>query len=125
MDKIELLITKLKVFPEFDKEVRGILKKEFNEDYTVMDVTFIALKKKELIGICNLKSEGLWLNGLFVKPEYRKRGIGLSLVDAVIDEVKEDLFLSTKKEELIPFFKKKDFKEYDKKDSFIIMKREY
>jgi len=69
--------------------------------------TFVALENDEIVGMASLVEDDMgtrpeltpWLAAVYVLPEFRSRGIGLTLVKAAIEEAKalgvERLYLFT------------------------------
>lgn len=64
-----------------------------------MPITFIALENNQPVGTCSLrKNDGIrpdlvpWLGSLYVEPNFRSRGIGEKLIDAVINKAQNMKF---------------------------------
>ncbi|MFA7276653.1 MAG: GNAT family N-acetyltransferase [Pseudobdellovibrionaceae bacterium] len=78
--------------------------------------TFVALHKGIPVGCALLSSEDLpsrkeltpWLSNLYIKEDYRKRGIGTQLVDFVANEAKRigfpKMWLFTEREETLMLY---------------------
>lgn len=86
------------------------------------EVLFVVVDEEEYIGICGLNrevsvNEGIGrIRRLYVKPEYRNKGIGKELIKAVIKEGKpyfKRLVLKTDNEKAYAFYKTLGFNETD------------
>ncbi|MFD1135987.1 GNAT family N-acetyltransferase [Paenibacillus shunpengii] len=90
------------------------------------EALFIAVYRSECIGICGLnqetsiKSEIGRIRRLYVKPEYRNKGIGRELLNAVVkfgEPYYKRLVLKTDNEKASAFYKVHGFKETDGVDN--------
>ncbi|MCS7027397.1 MAG: GNAT family N-acetyltransferase [Bacteroidia bacterium] len=90
------LVQQLAIFERAPQEVT-VTVEEYERDFedNLFDV-FVAIKDQKIVGIAffyigysTWKGKMLYLEDLFVLPEYRKQGIGKMLFDAVIAEANE------------------------------------
>ena len=86
---------------------------------------YVFLKDDDLVGFISVENKddgSKWIQALEVRPKYRKLGIGKSLLDYAVKELKAD-HLSVRKtnDVALNMYKKYGFKEYDSTDSMIYM----
>jgi ribosomal-protein-alanine N-acetyltransferase len=108
------------------KELNALNKKYFGESRDYTDeiksrntIVFVIEDMKEIVGISGLKINDWnntgWLLNIFIRPDFRKKGLGSMIVQKVIDETRKDnlrcLIAEAPSESNAPFlFKKMGFR---------------
>jgi ribosomal protein S18 acetylase RimI-like enzyme len=78
---------------------------------------FIALDKNEIVGYCvgKIEDKTVWAESLFVKPEYRKKGIGRKLykkIEMIADKLSSETvynWIHPNNKKIISFLKKQGY----------------
>ena len=111
------------LYIEFFKELRGkqgwspdeeeVYKREAENYFKRGDMVFLAVEEGKLAGFIRVSSrEGcFWIEELFVRPKFRGRGIGRTLVERAEEEVRKHddalyLFVLPQDKDAIAFWKK-------------------
>ncbi|USS40189.1 GNAT family N-acetyltransferase [Thermococcus aggregans] len=111
------------LYIEFFRELRGkqgwspdeeeVYKKEAENYFKRGDMVFLAVEEGKSTGFIRVSSrEGcFWIEELFVRPEFRGRGIGRALVERAEEEVRKHddtlyLFVLPQDKDAIAFWKK-------------------
>lgn len=107
----ELCAIRQKVFVE-EQEVDP--KEEF-DDYEASSVHFLCVYDNQVAGTCRYRktSKGYKLERFAVLKEYRRKGVGLRMVQACLNEIEksEKIYLHAQLD-AIPLYKKAGFKEF-------------
>jgi GNAT superfamily N-acetyltransferase len=130
------------IFDTFSHEFEGMTLREWTEllepTHNPDKVTFVAIENGQVVGTASLDTEDLpprsdlspWLASVYVLPEFRARGLGAKLIEAVEGEAKargfENIYLHTT--DRADFYKKRawqilDTVTYWQKDHIVMFKQ--
>lgn len=124
------------LYSEWELEFRmfdGIATLEQLEDLIRTYQVYIATLNDEVIGVATICPEDWgvrrdltpWLGNLFVKPQYRRMGLGKALVRYVLEQTKNVLYLWTYREDLLPFYENMGFRILEYIDNYRCYKHIY
>lgn len=100
------------------------LKKEYNSQYNV--TTFCCENNKKFVGCVDVskRNNKLFIENLYVNKGFRKQGIETKLLNQALSNCKNnDIYLETKENWLIKWYKKFGFELIDKDDDIFVMKK--